>query len=80
MRPFTTAYTWALDTWSEQGNQDRMFEYACHEHNYGMVGALAGARADESWALAEAKREAAVRMKVLQEKKELLKQWEARQR
>jgi hypothetical protein len=80
VRPFTTAYTWALDTWSEQGNQDRMFEYACHEHNYGMANALAGARADESWALGEAKREAAVRMKQLQEKKEQLKQWEARQR
>jgi hypothetical protein len=78
VRPFTTAYTWTLDTWSEEGNQDRMFEYACHEHNYGMANALAGARADEAWALGEARREAAVRMKALQEKKAQLKEWEGR--
>jgi hypothetical protein len=78
VRPFTTAYTWTLDTWSEKGNQDRMFEYACHEHNYGMANALAGARADESWALDEAKREAAVRLKVLEEKKEQLRRWESK--
>ena len=28
-------------------NDGRMYEYACHEGNYGMVGILAGARADE---------------------------------
>ena len=28
-------------------NVGRMYEYACHEGNYGMVGILAGARADE---------------------------------
>ena len=77
VRPFTAAYTWHLDTWSKEGKQDRMFEYACHEHNYGMVNALAGARADRKWALSEAKREAAVRMKELQAKKDQLKQWEA---
>jgi hypothetical protein len=77
VRPFTAAYTWHLDTWSKEGKQDRMFEYACHEHNYGMVNALAGARADRTWALSEAKREAAVRMKELQAKKAQLKQWEA---
>ena len=27
--------------------KDRVFEYACHEGNYGMVGILSGARADE---------------------------------
>jgi hypothetical protein len=26
---------------------DPVFEYACHEGNYGMEGILAGARADE---------------------------------
>jgi hypothetical protein len=77
VRPFTAVNTWNLDTWASEGKQDRMFEYACHEHNYGMVNALAGARADEAWAMGEAKREAAVRMKQLQEKKEQLKQWEA---
>ena len=28
-------------------SQDKMYEYACHEGNYGMVGILAGARAEE---------------------------------
>jgi hypothetical protein len=28
-------------------SQGRLFEYACHEGNYGMAGALAGARAEE---------------------------------
>jgi hypothetical protein len=41
------------------------------------VNALAGARADRKWALSEAKREAGVRMKELQAKKEQLTQWEA---
>jgi hypothetical protein len=27
--------------------KDHVFEYACHEGNYGMVGILSGARADE---------------------------------
>ena len=31
----------------------RMYEYACHEGNYGMVGILAGARADEKMAAVE---------------------------
>jgi hypothetical protein len=77
VRPWTAVNTWHLDSWASEGKQDRMFEYACHEHNYGMVNALGGARADEAWALGEAKREAAVRMKQLQAKKEQLKQWEA---
>jgi hypothetical protein len=28
-------------------NGERMYEYACHEGNYGMKGILSGARADE---------------------------------
>ena len=28
-------------------SQGQLFEYACHEGNYGMAGALAGARAEE---------------------------------
>ena len=28
-------------------NPERMYEYACHEGNYGLAGVLAGARADE---------------------------------
>ena len=34
-------------------NDGRMYEYACHEGNYGMVGILAGARADEKMAAVE---------------------------
>src|SRR5207244_3907673 len=36
--------------------EDRMYEYACHEGNYGMVGILAGARADEKAAQEAAKK------------------------
>jgi hypothetical protein len=32
-------------------SQGQLFEYACHEGNYGMVGALAGARAEEKAAV-----------------------------
>ena len=28
-------------------SDDRIFEYACHEANYSMVGILSGARAEE---------------------------------
>jgi len=28
-------------------SKDKLFEYACHEGNYGLAGVLAGARADE---------------------------------
>jgi hypothetical protein len=43
------------DTWSTPWTMEipfaatsaRLFEYACHEHNYSMAGALRGARADE---------------------------------
>ena len=34
-----------------------MYEYACHEGNYGMVGILAGARAEEKAAEERAKKE-----------------------
>jgi hypothetical protein len=35
---------------------DRMFEFACHEGNYGLAGILAGTRADEKAAAAAAKK------------------------
>ncbi len=76
VRPWTTVDYWNLDTWSAEGKQDRLFEYACHEHNYGIVNAIRGARADRKWALGEAARETAIRRKDLQEKWELLKKWE----
>jgi len=37
-------------------SQDQMYEYACHEGNYGMLGILAGARADDKAADAAAKK------------------------
>ena len=77
VRPWTAVNYWILDPWATEGNQDRLFEYACHEHNYGMVNAIRGARADRQWALDEANREAAIREKELQDKWEELKTWEA---
>ena len=54
MRPWTTVNYFTLDPWTAEGKQDRLYEYACHEHNYGMVNALRGARTDRQWALDEA--------------------------
>jgi hypothetical protein len=76
--PWTTVVYWNRDTWSNEGKQDRLFEYACHEHNYGMVNALRGARTDRKAALDEAARETALRVKERAAKWELLKQWEAK--
>jgi hypothetical protein len=76
VRPWTTVNSWSLDSWSVDGKQDRIFEYACHEHNYGMVNALKGARANPQGALDEAAREAALRQKERQAKWEQLKKWE----
>ena len=74
--PWSTVNYFTLDSWAVEGNQDRLFEYACHEHNYGMVNAIRGARADRQWALDEAGREAAIRERELQEKWEQLRAWE----
>jgi hypothetical protein len=43
-----TVYTkpWTVEL-SMQRRSDRIFEYACHEGNYGMIGILSGARAEE---------------------------------
>ena len=49
------------------------FEYACHEHNYGMVNALNGARANRPEALDEANRETPVRARDLASRWEQLK-------
>jgi hypothetical protein len=76
VRPWTTVVYWNRDTWSSQGKQDRLFEYACHEHNYGIVNAIRGARVDRRAALDEAARETAVRVKERQAKWALLKKWE----
>jgi len=39
-RPWTAVTTW-------KRSPERMFEFACHEANYGLTGILAGARSDE---------------------------------
>ena len=73
---WSTVNYFTLDQWTVEGNQDRLFEYACHEHNYGMVNAIRAARTDRQWALDEASREAAIRERELQEKREQLRAWE----
>jgi hypothetical protein len=52
---FTRPWTVALPMWRTAGP---LYEYACHEANYGMTGILAGARAEEK---AEAAAKAASR-------------------
>ena len=46
----TDRATWVAD-WTQRvpmkKSQDRMYEYACHERNYSIVGMLAGSRAQE---------------------------------
>jgi hypothetical protein len=45
--PTTWSAPWtAVSTWKRAA--DQMFEYACHEANYSMVGILGGARAEEA--------------------------------
>jgi hypothetical protein len=77
VRPWTAVVEFARDTWSTQGKQDRIVEYACSEHNYGMVNAIKGALVDRQQALDEERREQAVRAKELAAKWEELKKWEA---
>src|SRR5690242_15222180 len=52
---YTRPWTVALPMWRNPGP---LYEYACHEANYAMIGILAGARADEK-AAAEAAKNAA---------------------
>ena len=75
VRPWTAVNYFNLDAWTVNGNQDRLFEYACHEHNYG-IGAIRGAQVDREWALDEARRERAVREGEIEAKWELLLAWE----
>ena len=77
VRPWTAVNFFTLDSWSQAGFQDRIFEYACHEHNYGMINAIRGARVDPAWALDEALREAGVREGELEAKWEEFRAWEA---
>ncbi len=77
VKPYTAVVEFSRDTWSADGKQDRIFEYACHEHNYGMLNALKGARVNREQALDEANRETPVRAKELAARWEQLKKWEA---
>jgi hypothetical protein len=74
VRPWTAVTVRHLDE-----SKAPEYEYACHEHNYGMVNALAGARANERESLAEANRELKLRQPGLKQKWEQLKEWEASQ-
>ena len=47
--PDTWERSWTLMIPLEKsGAEDALYEYACHEGNYAMVGTLAGARAEEA--------------------------------
>jgi hypothetical protein len=74
--PYTAVVDFSRDTWNAAGKQDRIFEYACHEHNYGMLNAIRAARADRKQALDEERREAALRVKDIAVKREKLRKWE----
>ena len=77
VRPWTAINYFTLDPWAAEGNQDRLFEYACHEHNYGMVNAIRAAQVDRQWALDEANREGELRERELKQKWDQLSAWEA---
>jgi len=67
----------AVTTWTRDDAINPEYEYACHEHNYGMMNALRGARANERDALEEAGRELKLRQRGVQQKWQQLKEWEA---
>ena len=77
VKPWTAVVDFNRDSWNAAGKQDRIFEYACSEHNYGMLNALKGARVDRQGALDEELREHALRIKDLAAKRAYLKEWEA---
>lgn len=74
VRPWT-----AVTTWTRDDTLTPEYEYACHEHNYGMVNALRGARANEKDSLDEAARELKLRQRGVQQKWSQLKEWQATQ-
>ena len=73
--PFTAVNAWHID----RGKPD-VFEYTCHEHNYGMVGLLKGGRADEQIAMDEAAREINERAPQIAEEWAETEAWEAQNR
>jgi len=75
---FVKSWT-ASNIWNVGDSKTPEYEYACHEHNYGMVNALAGARANPKDSLAEATRELNIRTPGLQKEWAELKEWETKQ-
>ena len=75
VRPWTAVNVWHMDS-----NEPDVYEYTCHEHNYGMVGLLKGGRADEQIALDEAAREVNDRAPQIAAEWEETRAWEARNR
>ncbi len=73
--PWTAVNLWHLDQ-----NEPDVYEYTCHEHNYGMVGLLKGGRADEQIALDEAAREVNDRGPQIAAEWEETEAWEAQNR
>lgn len=74
--PFTAINTWHTD----ESEQAQVYEYTCHEHNYGMVGLLKGGRADEQIAMDEAAREINDRAPQIAAEWEETRAWEAQNR
>ena len=72
--PFT-----AVNTWHIVRNNPDVYEYTCHEHNYGMVGLLKGGRTDEQISMDEAAREVNDRKPQFAAEWEQTKAWEAEQ-
>jgi hypothetical protein len=73
--PFTAVNTWHVDP-----NNPDVFEYTCHEHNYGMVGLLKGGRTDEQISMDEAAREVNDRKPQFAAEWEQTRAWEAQNR
>ena len=75
VEPYTAVNTWNID----RAGPD-VYEYTCHEHNYGMVGLLKGGRADEQISMNEAAREVNDRKPQIAGEWEQTKEWEAQNR
>ena len=76
---FVSPWT-AVNVWHMDKNNPDVFEYTCHEHNYGMVGLLKGGRTDEQIALDEAAREVNDRAPQIAAEWEETEAWEAQNR
>lgn len=70
VRPYTV-----LRPLVKEADDFLMPESACHEGNYGIVGQLSAARADEEYAMEAAREEAAVRLPELQEMRRRAEEW-----